>query len=148
MKQWKALNTIVKTKKDLMWKDTTLASDYIDALEMVLNQSPIPVTGWIWLIPNTVAATEKGMQTWIDRYIITPLVSWNEARKRFTLHYQRADYMEECRREYAALAQVPKESAQRYGDRFYTLSITKMNLTDQDPMNIEYFIEHALLNIR
>ena len=79
-------------------------------------------------------------ESWVMKNIVEPELPWTDAKKKFILHFQNADYNLQLQHQYNVMKQLKNESVQEFGDRFN-------NLTDELHFSDERLIQDYLYKI-
>ena len=137
--QYKLLTDMVKINPQLVWSDQQDASRFLDALESILEFSPVVQTHWITLIPMMIPGQYELERTWVRNNIMTPLLSWNAAKAAFVSHFQRGDHVDNLRWLYNDCRQTSKDTIQTYSRRFQSLA-HDLGYADGDTQSIYKYI--------
>ncbi len=126
---------------DLMWKSTLVAHEWMDSIQMALEQTHIEAFHWIYILNLLIPYTSlyKNTQTWVKKNIVDPHLPWINAKILFIAHFGRADWTDGRQAALARCKQGSNESVQHYSDRYLSLS-TEIGLQDNDKLNLSNYM--------
>lgn len=124
---------------------TTECRNFLKQVELVLTiNDGIPQQKWslvfLYIIKEVAAAT------WIKENIVDTNLDWNESKKKFISHFQRAEYSSLLINKYDSMKQQHGESVQNYSDRFTDLC-DELDRPDDDPLVISHYTKHLNVSI-
>ncbi len=144
---WKCLSDVAKQLDSIKWSHASFARDFLSTIEGALEDSPVPPTQWIRILPMLIPKTNKNMLEWLSKSISKPSLSWNDAKSLFIKHYERRDWIDTQRIMYKDCTQGATESVQKYTDRFMMLA-DRLGYSDTQPLNIEHYHDGLKLDIQ
>ena len=115
---------------------------FLNRIEQVCRADGIPESRWTPLLLKAV--TNQAEADWVDKNIVVKELSWVDAKKAFTAHFEKQDYKAELVKEYLKCRQGRQESVQLYSDRFRQLC-AQLNYSDTSEFVINQF-ESGLLH--
>jgi hypothetical protein len=126
---------------DLMWKSTLVAHEWMDSIQMALEQTHIEAFHWIYILNLLIPYTSlyKNTQTWVKKNIVDPHLPWINAKILFIAHFGRADWADGRQAALARCKQGANESVQYFSDRYLSLS-TEIGLQDTDKLNLSNYM--------
>ena len=128
-----------------MWGSDDSCYEFLQRLEIVLASSGIDRTEWPKVFPYVIRTTEVDHATWVLKNIseARPPTDWDQAKDRFTHHFERSTTRDQLLRDYAGIYQgehEAKESVQAYAERFRTLA-RRVRVDLNDPLTLYKFRE-------
>ncbi len=139
-------NSFIKIQKLLPKFNKSDCREFLKQIERRLKFSDtIPQEKWILVF--MYIEMDSSEASWIETNIINEQLNWNEAKKIFISHFQRADHRVQLRSKYDNIKQTNKESVQDYSDRFIDLC-EELNRPNDDPLVIDHYIKHLQIDIQ
>ena len=100
-----------------LWSKSIECITFLKHIDMTLKNLPsIPEKDYPRIFLFIVK--DQSAKEWIMKNIIECDLNWNEAKKKFTSHFQRAEYKSQLMKQYYNCNQQKDESVQSYADRF------------------------------
>jgi hypothetical protein len=121
------------------WSRKKTCYQFLGELERALKISGIPNDQYyraFALITDDPIAAE-----WIDLHIIDKELSFHDAKRVFTDHFELSSMETVLRAKYKKCHQLPNESVQQYADNFMNLC-TRLGIHDDNQLAIDHFVEH------
>ena len=115
------------------WKQ---AVPYLNRLEHLFIADSIPESRWPVLLLKGVTVSAEA--DWIAVNIVQKGLSWSEAKKMFTEHFQVQSWSKELLSQYQSCSQSKSETVQAYSDRFRQLC-SQLQYADDDIHVINHF---------
>ena len=95
------------------WKHTR---PFLDRCEQVFLADNIPQSRWPVLLLKAV--TDVAESAWIKTNVVDTSSTWEQAKTRFTNHFESYSYKAQLERTYQRVGNNLKERTQKYADRF------------------------------
>ena len=118
-----ASNAFIKLASQFpTWDKTTECKQFLKRLEMVLEVNVgdrIPKSSWPLALMHIIK--DRAAAEWINTNIIKQNLSWDETKKEFTIHFQRAETSAIAMKNYHSCRQKSDENVQSYSDRFESI---------------------------
>ena len=135
----KAFRNLKSTHVLPVWKSATVCHVFLSELTRCLKNSEVPSDQWYRAF--AYVTDDYMISDWIDRNIIEPHLSFDQAVEKFRSHFETAAATELLAQEYSRCQQKPNESVQSYADRFSNIC-SRRRIADDDKLAIQHFIEH------
>ena len=90
---------------------------------------------------------ENSSAEWIKVNIIDKNLSWEDSKKLFVSHFQRAEYNSLLTKKFKNLKQLPHESVQSYSDRYQDIC-SELDRSDHDTLVLEHYLDGLHSDIR
>jgi hypothetical protein len=125
---------------------TTDVRTFLQRIELVLDLNEgIPRSEWSKVFLYIIKDITSGK--WIKQNIIDAQLDWEEAKKKFVGHFQRAEYTSQLMNKYTTCKQLKNETVQEYSDKFTDI-ITELDRKDDDLLIISHYITHLHADIQ
>jgi hypothetical protein len=113
---------------------------FLKQVDLVLEiNDGIPKEKWprvfLYIIKDPNAAN------WIKENIIDTNMNWDDAKKAFIFHFQRADYNALLINKFDNIKQLKDETVQNYSHRFINIC-KELRRPDDDPLVISHYLKH------
>ena len=135
----KAFRNLKSTSVLPTWKSSSVCHVFLSELTRTLKNSEVPSHHWYRAF--AFVTDDYMINDWIDRNIIEPHLSFNDAVETFRVHFESAAAAELLAQEYSHCQQKPHEPVQSYSDRFANIC-ARRGINDTDTLAIQHFIEH------
>ena len=83
---------------------------------------------------------ENSSAEWIKSNIIDKNLSWEDSKKIFVSHFQRAEYNSLIIKKFKSCKQLPHESVQSYSDRYVDIC-SELDRSDNDQLVLEHYLD-------
>jgi hypothetical protein len=113
-----------------------VAKEYLDRMEFILLGDNVDPQYWTSLLLKSVE--DNADARWILDEIVTPKLSWSEARMKFVSHFESTTYKDQLEMKYQSIKQH-KLSVQKYGGAFLDL-INQLGYSHQDSQVINKYL--------
>jgi hypothetical protein len=137
---------LVKSKLLPTWSKTSTCRTFLQRLDQILAGSGIAPTEWPGVFRYVMGDDTQAVE-WITTNILDKNLSWADAKKVFTSHYQQSDYTLSLQRDYSGVHQLKNESVQSYSDRFVNLC-NQLGFDKDAPQTILHFTDHLLAHLK
>lgn len=129
-----------------LWSKSIECITFLKHIDMTLKNLPsIPEKDYPRIFLFIVK--DQSAKEWIMKNIIECDLNWNEAKKKFTSHFQRAEYKSQLMKKYYNCKQQKDESVQSYADRFLEIC-SELDRSDSDSIVMDHFIQGLHETIR
>ncbi len=90
---------------------------------------------------------DQSSAEWIMENIINKKLNWEESKKLFLSHFQRAEYSSLLMKKFKSCKQMPSESVQCYSDRFTDIC-NELERDDSDTLVLQHYLDGLHYDIR
>ena len=110
---------------------------FFQKIEMFLRNAVSDKKYLVQLLPLII--TDQRGKLWTDANIVNvePALSWEEAKKKFSKHFDSRSLNEDLRAEFNSVIQRPNETVQQFAERF-TYYVGELDLKDENTVIYEF----------
>lgn len=137
-------NSFIKISKLLpRYSKASDIRNFVKKLDLILRTNEgIPKDKWCRVFLYVFDESDQSSLEWVMKNIVdtdSGELSWNEATRVFTAHFERAEYKNLLMQKFHKCRQHPNESVQSYGDRF-TDVVNELEREDDDVFVLDKFL--------